>query len=289
VRAVAERFIELDAKPTVETWRRMERTLEMHVLPAIGDKRIKDIGKADLHDLLDGIVEGTGPGAAKGALQNIHRLFEFALDRELVTRNPAPKLKRADLKANADVGRALDDDELKAIWKAAGEIGYPFGSYIKMLILTGQRRNDWAKAQYREIDVGERSLTIAAARYKGRREHIVPLVGEAWDIVERLPRWASGDYLFSNRDGKGAINSFARGKARLDKIAGMVVPYTLHDFRRTAETRMAALHIPQEHRDAVIGHMRSGLQKTYNKFDYAAERRSALTKYATHLMGIVGE
>ncbi len=287
VRAVAERFIELDAKPTVETWQRIERTLALHVLPVLGDRPIKDIGKGDLHDLLDGIVENVGRGAAKGALQHMHRLFEFALDRELVTRNPAHKLKRADLKANGDAGRALDDDEVKAIWKACGEIAYPFGPYVKMLILTGQRRNDWANAQHREIDVGERTLTIDKARYKGRREHIVPLAGEAWEIVARLPRWASGDYLFSNREGRVAINSFGRGKARLDKIAGPMAAYTFHDFRRTVETRMAALAIPQEVRDAVIGHMRSGLQKTYNKFDYGQEKRAALAAYAAHLMDIV--
>ncbi len=289
VRSVAARFIELDAKPTVETWQRIERTLALHVLPVIGDRPIKDIGKSDLHDLLDGVVAGTGIGAARATLQHIHRLFEFAMGRELINGNPAHKLRRPDFKKNGDAGRALTDDELKAIWKAAGQMGYPFGPYIKMLILTGQRRTDWANAQRREIDTQQRTLTIAAARYKSRREHIVPLVGTAWDIVDRLPTWAGGDFLFSTREGKVPINSFSRAKARLDNLAGPLAPFTIHDFRRTVETRMAALGIVQEHRDAVIGHKRSSLQQIYNKYEYINEKRTALETYSAHLMEVVGK
>ena len=262
--------------------------MESHGLPLLGDTPIRDIGKAQIHDLLDGIVEKTGPGAAYGALKHLHRLFEFALDRELVDRNPAAKLKRPELKPNGDNGRALTDDDLRAIWKAAGELGYPAGPWIKLLMFTGQRRNDWSLAARAEIDFNNHLLEIPSPRYKSRRDHQVPLVGEAWEIVSGLPVQVDGDFLFSNRAGKLPIKSYDKIKKRIDALTGPLDDWTWHDFRRTVETRMAALGIVQEHRDAVLGHAKPGLQKTYNKHDYLAEKREALARYAAHLMEVVG-
>ena len=287
VEEVARRFIEQDAKKTVESWQRIERTLALHVLPVIGDRPIRQVGRADIHDLLDGVAAAAGPSAAYGALKHLHRMFEFAVDREIIDRNPAHKLKRKDLKPNGDARRSLNDDELRAIWKAAGDIGYPAGPALRLLMLTGQRRNDISQASRAEIDTEKRALEIPARRYKGRRDHQVPLVGPAWEIVEGLPEQADGDYLFSNRAGKVAINSWAKDKRKVDQLTGPLAAWSLHDLRSTCESRMAALGIVQEHRDAVLGHAKPGLQKTYNKFDYSDEKVAALRAYAKHLMGIV--
>ena len=287
VAAVARRFIEQDAKKTIETWRRIERSLDLHVIPTLGDRPIRDIKRGDIHDLLDGVAENTGPGAAATPLKHLHRLFEFAVDRELVDRNPAHKLKRNDLKRNGNARRSLTDEELRRIWNAAEVLGYPAGPCLKLLMLTGARRNDWTNASRAEIDNEKRVLEIPASRYKSRRDHVVPLVGPAWEIVSGLPVQADGDYLFSNRAGKVAINSWAKAKRQIDKLTGPLADWTLHDLRSTAESRMAALGIVQEHRDACLGHAKPGLQKTYNKFSYDLEKREALRAYAEHLMGIV--
>ena len=287
VEAVARRFIAEDASKTVESWRRIERTLELHVLPSLGDRPIREVSRDDVYALIAQVETAAGPGAAYGALKHLHRLFEFALDRELVDKNPAHKLKRKDLKPDGDGGRALKDDEVRAIWKAAGDLGYPGGPWVKLMLLTGQRRNDWALAARPEIDYGNHMLEIPAFRYKSRRDHQVPLVGLAWEIVDGLPRQADGDFLFSNRGGKVAVNSYAKVKRRIDELTGPMDDWTWHDFRRTVETRMAALGIVQEHRDGVLGHAKPGLQKTYNKHDYEFEKREALARYAAHLMEVV--
>ncbi len=83
------------------------------------------------------------------------------------------------------------------------------------------------------------------------------------------------------------IASFDQAKKRLDKLAP-IAPYRFHDFRVTCETRLAALGVTLEHRDAVLGHARPGLQKIYNKHDYFDEKARALDAYATHLMEVVG-
>jgi integrase len=207
-------------------------------------------------------------------------------------------MSRVDLKNTHAAGRALGDDELRAIWKAADQLGYPFGPFFKLLILTGQRRNEWADARWSEIDGERKWLEVGRKRYKGDRDHIVPLSNEAWAILDKLPKFPNNDcFIFSTTDGQKSISGFSRAKKRLDQAAQDILNeashsqtielkrYRIHDFRVTCETRFATLGFNQEVRDAVLGHAKPGLQKTYNKHDYVEEKRVALAAYTDHLIG----
>ena len=288
VEAVMRRFIEKDAKRTVASWQRIERCLALHVLPVLGDRPIRDVRRGDVHDLLDAMVEdeGAGTGAAREVRKHLHKMFEWALDREIIESNPAHKLKRNDLAPNKDAGRNLTDAELRAVWAGSGELGYPIGPWLRLLMLTGQRRGEWAEATRSEIGVDRRCLEVVATRHKSGRDHVVPLVGPAWEIVEGLPV-QTGDYLFSTRAGQVPIGNFSKAKKRLDKLTGPLAAWRFHDLRVTCETRLAGLGIVHEVRDAVLGHARPGLQRIYNKHDYADAKRAALDLYAGHLMEIV--
>jgi len=65
------------------------------------------------------------------------------------------------------------------------------------------------------------------------------------------------------------------------------VPFRIHDLRVTCETRLAKLGFNQDVRDAVIGHAKAGLQKTYNKYDYLTEKRRAAAVYESHILDLV--
>lgn len=157
-----------------------------------------------------------------------------------------------------------------------------------MLMLTGQRRSDWAKASRAEIDFERRCLEIPAARYKTGRDQVVPLVGAAWEIVEHLPI-QTGDYLFSTTGGRLAINSAGRAKTKLDELAPTGRPWRFHDLRVTCETRMASLGVKPDHFAAVLGHVKQGMEAIYNKHSYLEEKRAALLMYNDHLMEVIGK
>ncbi len=297
---VSARFIE-QARRTIASWQNIERCLKLHVLPTLGDRPIRDIGRADVHKLLDDLVAedregGPVPGTAREVRKHLHHLFEWALDREIVEKNPVHKLKRDDLKPNGDAGRALTNAELRAVWHGACALGYPFGDLYRLLMLTGQRRGDWAKAGRSEINFDRHLLEIPAARYKSARDHIVPLTDPAWEIVNALPV-QMGDYLFSTTAGRVPVDGFSKYKTKLDKLAlaalqrddpeAALADYRIHDLRVTCETRLDDLEFDQEHRDAVLGHARQGLQKTYNKSDNMEKKRAALRAYAEHLMEVI--
>lgn len=300
VEAVTRRFIEQDAKPNIESWKKIERALDMHVLPEWAGRPIADIRRRDIHELLDGFIAKGQPGTARDVRKHLSRLFNWAVDREIITENPLAGLKRKDLQYRADAGRALTDQELRAVWRAAASLGYPFGPFFQLMILTGQRRNEWADAKHSEVCGRRKVLEIPKARYKGRRDHVVPLVSEAWAIYEAMPKWNGPDpFLFSTQAGEAPISGFSKAKLYLDGLAteelraatgdptAVLTNYRIHDFRVTCESRLADLGFNQDVRDAVLGHAKVGLQRTYNKHDYADEKRGALEKYADHVMGIV--
>ena len=201
--------------------------------------------------------------------------------------SPVAGLKRDDPK-NHEAGRALTDAELRKVWRAASSLGYPYGPLYQLLILTGQRRNEWADASRSEVQANERLLEVPKARHKSGRDHVVPISAAGWAIFEGLPVWQGNDYyLFSSSYGERAVSSFSQGKARLDAALTKVAPFRVHDFRVTCETRLAKLGFNQETRDAVAGHAKAGLQKTYNKYGYLDEKRAALDAYAAHIMAVV--
>lgn len=298
VETVAKRFIEQDAKRTVASWQNIQRVLDLHVVPRLGSTPIRDVRRADVHALLDELVAADKVGTAREVRKHLSRLFNWAVDRELLTDSPVHGLRRGDLDPNAEAGRALTNEELRHIWRAAGGLGYPFGPWYQLLILTGRRRDEWAAARRSEIDAAERLHELPKDRHKSRRGHVLPLSDPAWAIIDGLPVWPGNDYhLLSTNAGAGHIKGFSKAKTRLDAAAlklmrkadatAALAPYRVHDFRVTCETRLADLGFNQDVRDAVLGHAKPGLQKTYNKHEYLEEKREAMAAYGAHIMGIV--
>ncbi len=202
VEEVAKLFVD-DAKPHIASWKTIERVLANHVLPVLGDRPIRDIDRAAVHALLDGMIADGKPGAAREVRKHMSNLLNWATERGHVDANAIAGMKRRDLVA-PDAGRALTSEELRAVWSAATTLGYPFGDLYRLLLLTGQRRGDWCRASWTEIEDGV--LAIPAERYKSRRDHVVPLSEPAQEIVDGLPRH-KGPYLFSTLDGHSPVET----------------------------------------------------------------------------------
>jgi integrase len=174
--------------------------------------------------------------------------------------------------------RILSDDELRALWRAAHQLGYPLGPLVQLLMLTGQRRSEVAGARWREIDLDKRLWSIPHERMKAGAAHVVPLTDDAIAVLKDLPRFNRGDHLFSTTFGANAINGFSKGKRRIDaamtaELGHAAVPWVLHDIRRTMRTHLSALPVPDLVRELVIGHTKPGLHKVYDQHAYLDEKR----------------
>jgi len=117
-------------------------------------------------------------------------------------------------------------------------------------------------------------------------------------VLQSLPRFHKGDYLFSTTFGKKPVNGFSRAKDAFDEEmlrqlqegdAKATLPeFVIHDIRRTVRTGLSAIpNISDLVRELVIGHTRPGLHKVYDQYAYLDEKRFALDAWAARLRAIV--
>ena len=133
-------------------------------------------------------------------------MFSWAIDQRSygLTISPCVNLRASEIIGDRPQGeRTLTDDELFALWRGAGRLGYPYAKVYHLLLLTGLRLNEVADASWVEFDLPKKEWTIPAARMKGRpgkaRPHLVPLTDDMLEILQSLPRFKNGDFLFTPR------------------------------------------------------------------------------------------
>jgi integrase len=170
---------------------------------------------------------------------------------------------------------------------AASELGHPHAGIARLLILTGQRRNEIADLRWSEVDLEESTLHLPAARTKNGRPHDVPLSASALAIIAGLPRLVDADLVFTIK--RKPITGFSRMKERLDEASG-VTDWTLHDLRRTVASGLQRLGVRLEVTEAVLNHRSgsmAGIVGVYQRHDYADEKRDALARWGDHVDALV--
>ena len=193
--------------------------------------------------------------------------------------------------------RVLTDDELRALWRATGRLNYPLGPLVRMLILTGQRKSEVAEARWGEFDLKQKVWNVPVARMKMKAAHTVPLTDDVLALLKGLPRFDRGDHVFSTTFGLTPVNGFSKAKraidtAMLEELNKMdpkakLVPWVLHDIRRSMRTHLSALPVPDLVRELVIGHLKRGLHRIYDQHAYLDEKRHALELWSARLRDIL--
>jgi integrase len=298
--AVAEEFIKRHVSG-LRASRMTEGIIRRELIPAWGERPIAEIGKRDVIALVEAILDrggakpapGTrrktgGPYAARHALSVARKLFDWAVGRDVLALSPCDRVKAAELHGAPEVrDRVLSDDELRLVWKAAEATPYPYGPLVRLLILTGQRRDEIAGARWGEIDLDKGLLTIAAGRMKAKAGHAVPLTPAAVAILRDLPGFTAGDFIFSGRTGAKPFSGFSKSKSRLDRATGGIAPFTLHDLRRSVRTRLSELGVAPFVAELVLAHTQTGVAKVYDLHQYDQEKRAALEAWEKKLLAIV--
>jgi integrase len=269
-----------------------ERYLRVHWKPLHGAP-LANINRATVAAKLAAIADDSGPIAADRARAALSAFFTWAIREGLADVNPVIGTnKSAELRPRE---RVLADAELAAIWKALPADQY--GAIVRLLILTGQRREEIGGLRWSEVDVDKARVTLAGDRTKNGKPHELPLPDAGLAIIEAQPRRGSRDLIFG--EGEGPFQGWGRAKAALDrrlaKLADQnvrVPPWRLHDVRRTVATRMADLGVQPHVVEAVLNHVsghKAGVAGVYNRSLYGPEKRAALHLWAKHVLTIVGE
>lgn len=274
---LAEHWIDNVAKVKNKSWHNQERRLEIYVLPKWRNTDLASIRRADVRDLIDGIDGLVAPGRA---LTIIRTLFRYAMARDWVEASPAEAIPNPsqDIPRN----RFLNMDEVSKVYHAADMLGYPFAGFLKMLILTGQRRTEAASMRWADIDLDAGTWVLSSEDTKSARAHLVPLAPQAVALLKAEPEF--GPYVWSS-DGETHIKCYSQGKKKLDTLLAAkgieLKPWRLHDLRRTAATHMVRLGVSELVVGRVLNHAPQGVTaRTYALHSYDAEKRHALTVWA---------
>jgi integrase len=121
---------------------------------------------------------------------------------------------------------------------------------------------------------------------KGKVAHTVPLTPAAAEILEGLPRFLAGPYVFTTTGGARPISGFSKMKARLDGLVGEIKPWTLHDIRRSVRTGLSSLGVLPVIAELTIGHKQQGIAAVYDRHRYDEEKRDALMRWEAKLRAI---
>lgn len=279
---LANHWIEHVAKPKNKSWHQQMRRLEIYVLPKWHNTDIASIPRSDVRDLIDGIEGKVAPGRA---LAIIRTLFRYAMGRDWVEASPAEAIPNPSTDTPRD--RYLDMKEVAAVYKQADLLGYPFTGFIKMLILTAQRRTEVASMMWADVDLVAGTWMLSSEDTKSARAHLVPLSAQAIQILKAMPQF--GPYVWSS-DGETHVKGYSKAKQRIDAFllsGGLELkPWRLHDLRRTAATHMVRLGISELVVGRVLNHAPQGVTaRTYALHSYEAEKRHALSLWATEVSG----
>jgi len=279
----------------------VERHLLAHCKPLHG-LPLATVERRTVAARLSAIAESSGPVAANRARASLSAFFAWAVREGVAEVNPVIGTNKQNEITERD--RALTDPELREVWLALNDDHY--GDMVRLLMLTGQRRAEIGSLEWSEIDLDRDLLRLPAERTKNNRPHEVPLCGAARVILQRQPKREGRGLVFG--EGQGGFSGWGHAKAAVDrrilenrreaatkpgadasKVKPMV-PWRLHDLRRTAATRMGDLGVQPHVIEAVLNHVsghKAGVAGVYNRSTYSAEKVAALALWAEHVMAIV--
>ena len=282
--------------------------IDKHLTPKLRGKPLPSITRADLQAIIDGI-----PARQLATRRTVYAyasiFWGWALQRGDVAESPLAAMGKPQAPKARD--RVLTDAELAVVWHATETIREPLGAFYRVLLLTGQRREEVAAMTWAELDRASATWIIPADRAKNGVAHIVPLAPAVVEELDRLAlarqlkaedaepdakRWPKIGPVMTFTGGV-SLSCFSQAKRLLDaevlkvrKDAGPMDHWRVHDLRRTMATGFQRLGVRFEVTEATLNHVsgaKGGVAGIYQKHDWKEEKRTALEAWARHVAAII--
>ncbi len=265
--------------------------IEKDIKPTIGRLAVENVKPSHVDDMLKRIVKRGAPTVANDVLRWTRRIFNHAVKRHLIQYNPAAAFDLSDAGGKEDAReRALSRDELVKLFEAmrnAKGFSAENAHAVKLLLTLAVRKSELCEAKVSEFDLKGAVWHLPAERTKTGAAIDIPLPPQAVDVLRELIRLGGGsEYLLPARKRQTQGLPFIHENT-LNVAMGKVwplmkgcEPFTIHDFRRTARTHLAALGVDPHIAERCLNHKIKGVEGIYNRHDYMPERRDALLRWA---------
>ena len=301
VRAMFERWQNLDLRNRVDKGAESLRSFEADVFPSIGDMAAEDVRKAHIQAILDSIrARATDDKpmvrTLKKTLGDLRQMFHWALERDYLNADPTAVISKGKLGQNVERDRFLSEDEIIELFQKLPIAGLTETSRLALMIqlATAARIGEVLQAHWAHVDMDRQTWTIPAVMAKNGKAHTIALSDFAMQQFHTL-HFITGTttWMFpSSSIGKPvdmkAVTKQVADRQRLDKprltgrtkqVDALILAggkWTPHDLRRTAATTMAALGVLDNVVDKCLNHVEPiKVRRTYNRFTYEALMREA--------------
>ncbi len=268
----------------------VRRSLRLHVVPVLGSKPLPTITRADVVAVFDAMPPEQMANQ-RNVFAVIRRLFKWAVRRGDLERSPMEGMETPPPVKARD--RWLSDSELHRVWIHAPKCHRCFGPIVRLLIATGQRREEVTGLHWEELNRAERHWQLPGHRTKNGEPNSIPLNDLAIGVLDGVAageKWPRRGRIFPTATGAG-FTAYAKGKKKLDRLIAEdggdpVAPWRLHDLRRTLATGFQRLGVRFEVTEAMLNHVsgsRSGVAGIYQRHDWKEEKREAVKIWSDHL------
>jgi integrase len=273
-----------------------ERILKKYLYPTLGARQLDGIKRSEIIKLLDRIADDHGPVMADHVLAMLRRVMSWHAVRDDDFKSPIIKgMARTSIKERAR-SRTLDDDELRAVWRAAEALATPYARLLQFILMTATRLREAAHMKWAEVNAGGVEWTIPKERHKSKKDFLCPLSTAAQGALAKTPRIGRKGWVFTN-DGEHAVGGFSKFKKAFDKLVlaelqkhgpkADLPRWTVHDLRRTARSLMSRAGVPPRHAEMALGHVVPGVEGTYDRHSYFDEKRAAFEALAARVERIL--
>jgi integrase len=281
----------------VRSWQQAKAMFAHDICPVWKSRPVSEISRKDIASLLANIADDRPP-TARYAHAMLRKLFRWAVGRGDIETNPM-----ADMPPPAPTivrDRILSDGELVAVWNASKAMDPFYGPAVRLLIATGQRRDEVIGMSFDELDLQSRTWTIPAIRSKNGLASIVPLNDLAMAELETLGVGSRKRGLVFTTTGTTPISGMSKFKNRLDGLVlaelrkqddlATLTAWRIHDIRRTVATGLQKLGVRFEVTESILNHVsgaKSGVAGVYQRYDWAPEKRDALDAWGRRVAALV--
>ncbi|TXH02324.1 MAG: site-specific integrase [Rhodocyclaceae bacterium] len=267
--------------------------IENDIKPNLGKIKAEDVKPRDIDAMLQTIVKRGAPTVANDVLRWSKRIFDFGIKRHVLEYNPAAAFDLSDAGGKEESrDRWLNREELSKLFQAmrekAGSFTIENHYAVRLLLLLAVRKEELIAAPWSEFDLERAVWHLPEERTKTSMAIDIPLPAHAVNTLQELKRLSSGSaYVFPARKMQqrmiphidlNTLNA-ALSKHIKPKLQDMD-NFTIHDFRRTARTHLAALGVDAFVAERCLNHKVKGVEGIYNRHDYFDERKNALDQWA---------
>ena len=289
VNQLAESFIRIHVSQLkASTQKSYSHRINKIIIPEFGVYQLKDLERMHIIEFLEEMAFNDGQHVNANRVRAIFSsMISFAVDRGLIDYNIFKLVRKVGKEIKRR--RFLTDDEIRFVWMAIEEQAEPARSFIKLLLLTGQRSGETMRMKWK--DLKNDIWTIPGTETKNSEVHTVPLNPMALEIIEGIRPYSGGsEYVFESHFYPGRNMKSAYGALKnIVRLSG--VDFKIHDLRRTAATGMSKQEVDWVTIGNVLNHkalsMDSTVTATYVRNDFNKEKRLALLKWERHLEQVI--